>query len=126
MTALYSVRGMKWDFVAWVAGHGVTELLAVCLCGAGGFALAGAMLFPGRRTRAAQLAAAGRGSAPLIVGSVVMLFFAAIIEGYIRQLLPDLQLRWGVAAATASFWTWYFLFVGARAERLAQLTPATA
>jgi uncharacterized membrane protein SpoIIM required for sporulation len=125
MTGLYSVRGMKWDFLAWVAGHGVTELLAVCLCGAGGFALAGAMLFPGRRTRSAQLAAAGRGTAPLIVGAVIMLFIAAIIEGYIRQMFPDMRLRWGVAAATAAFWMWYFLFVGARHERIAQATPTT-
>ena len=54
-----------------------------------------------------------------------MLFFAAIIEGYIRQMFPDMRLRWGVAAATAAFWMWYFLFVGARAERIAQATPTT-
>jgi uncharacterized membrane protein SpoIIM required for sporulation len=126
MTALYSVRGMKWDFAAWVAGHGVTELLAICLCGAGGFALAGAMLFPGRRTRVAQLAVKGRECAPLVVGAVIMLFFAALIESYVRQLLPDMRLRWGVAAATAAFWAWYFFFVGGRADRLDRAKPAAA
>src|SRR5262249_50193640 len=121
----YSVRGLRWDFLAWVAGHGVTELLAVCLCGAGGFALAGAMLFPGRRTRSAQLALAGREAAPLIVGAVVVLFFAALIEGCIPQLLPDLRLRWGMAAVTGAFWAWYFFFLGARADRLAHSTVGT-
>jgi hypothetical protein len=68
----------------------------------------------------------GRECAPLVVGAVIMLFFAALIESYVRQLLPDMRLRWGVAAATAAFWTWYFFFVGARAERLARSSPAQA
>ncbi len=114
MLALYASRGLGWDFLAWVSGHGVTELLAVVLCGAAGMALGQAMLFPGRSARLDRLAEAGRSVAPIMVGSVVMFFLAAIIEGYLRQLLPVNSVRWFLAAVTGAFWTWYFVTAGRR------------
>jgi uncharacterized membrane protein SpoIIM required for sporulation len=82
-------------------------------------ALAGAMLFPGRRTRARALAAAGRGTAPVVIGAMLMFFIAGLLESYFRQLVTIVEVRWLVAAVTLVFWSWYFLVVGARA-RLAQ------
>ena len=36
MAALYQSRGLGGEFWAWILPHGVTELSAVCLCGAAG------------------------------------------------------------------------------------------
>jgi hypothetical protein len=44
----------------------------------------------------------------VLAGVVVMLFIAALLEGYARQLVqPDLA-RYAVAAATALLWGLYF------------------
>ena len=58
--ALYQDRGLGLEFWAWVLPHGVTELLAVVLCGAAGLVLADALLFPGRHSRRENLALRGR------------------------------------------------------------------
>ena len=114
MTALYHDRGMGAEFLAWVAGHGVTELGAVALCGGAGFAIAQAMLFPRDKYRVDALAAAGRATAPVLIGSIFMFFIAGLLEGYFRQLVTYVPARWGVATATAIVWGWYFFVHGAR------------
>ena len=51
MSALYHSRGMALDWWGWILPHGVTELLAIVLCGAAGLVQGQAVVFPGRRTR---------------------------------------------------------------------------
>ena len=46
----------------------------------------------------------------MIVGAVLMLVLAAIIEGYLRQMLPLTSVRWAIAAVTGAFWLWYLAF----------------
>lgn len=115
-SALYESRGLGLEFWGWVMPHGVTELGAVCLCGAGGMVLGAALVFPGRQTRLHNLAREGRRAALLAAGSVAMFLLAGLIEGYFRQLVQDLAIRWLVAGGTLVFWTWYFLFVGRHHE----------
>jgi uncharacterized membrane protein SpoIIM required for sporulation len=112
MAALYQTRGMGGEFWAWVLPHGVTELTAVCLCGAAGMVIGASLIFPGRHTRTRNLALHGREVAVLAAGSVAMLLVAGLIEGYFRQLVQDVAVRWSLAAVTLVFWTWYFLAVG--------------
>lgn len=109
MSALYASRGLGGEFLAWVMGHGVTELGAVCLCGAAGLAVAGAILFPGRHARSANLAIEGRSVAPVVVGSVLMFLAAACLESYFRELVPSTLARWLVAGATLVLWLVYFI-----------------
>ncbi|HYO14326.1 MAG TPA: stage II sporulation protein M, partial [Thermoanaerobaculia bacterium] len=116
MAALYESRGMGFEFWGWVLPHGVTELGAVCLCGAGGMVLGWSLVFPGRHTRLQNLAREGRRAAVIAVGSVAMFFLAGLIEGFFRQLVHDLTVRWAVVGITLLFWTWYFLFVGRSRE----------
>ena len=56
--ALYHARGLGVDIWGWLLPHGVTELLAVVLCGAAGFLLAHGLVFPGARPRHRQPARA--------------------------------------------------------------------
>ncbi|HVR97485.1 MAG TPA: stage II sporulation protein M [Thermoanaerobaculia bacterium] len=110
--ALYHSHGLSMELWAWLLPHGVTELGAVCLCGAAGLALGNAVVFPGPYTRLRNLALRGRDAALLAIGSVVLFFVAGLIEGLFRQLVHDVGVRWLVVALTSIFWTWYFLSVG--------------
>ena len=86
MAALYHSRGMSLEFFAWILPHGITEMLAVVLCGAAGLELGRALLFPGRRTRMEELAERGREAGLIVVGAVALFLVAALIEGFFRQL----------------------------------------
>jgi uncharacterized membrane protein SpoIIM required for sporulation len=112
LAALYASRGLALEFWAWVLPHGVTELTAVALCGAGGLVVARCLLFPGAHTRLENLARRGRQAALLGAGAVAMFLLAGGIEGIFRQLVQQPAVRWGVALSTAALWTWYFLFAG--------------
>ena len=117
LAALYQSRGLGAEFWAWILPHGITELSAVCLCGAGGMALGAALLFPGRHTRMRNLALQGREVALLALGAVVMFLVAGVIEGIFRQVVQDVAVRWSLATLTLVFWSWYFLAVGRRPSR---------
>ena len=116
MSALFQVRGLGVEWWAWILPHGVTELLAIVLCGAAGLRLGQSLVFPGRRTRLANLMHHGRQVAVVVAGSVVLLFLAALLEGFFRQLIHDLPTKYAVAAATTVLWLVYFTRVGRRVE----------
>ena len=117
MAALYQTRGLGAEFWAWILPHGLTELSAVCLCGAGGMAIGASLLFPGRHTRIRNLALQGREVSLLALGSVAMFLVAGLIEGVFRQVVQDVAVRWSLATLTLVFWSWYFLAVGRRAPK---------
>jgi uncharacterized membrane protein SpoIIM required for sporulation len=115
MAAIYQRAGLGADFWAWIAGHGVTEFLAVALCGGAGFGLARAALFPGRYGRIEEIAHAGRRTAAMVGGAVGMFLVAALLEGFFRQLVDSAAVRFAMGAATLVFWAGYFLRPGRRA-----------
>jgi uncharacterized membrane protein SpoIIM required for sporulation len=110
--ALYSSRGLGLDLGGWIFIHGVTELLAIILCGAAGLALGGALAFPGAHSRLANLAATGRLAAQVVIGAVALLLIAGLLEGLGRQLITETSLRYAIAATTAMAWCLYFGFAG--------------
>jgi uncharacterized membrane protein SpoIIM required for sporulation len=116
MVALYDSRGLGAEFWAWILPHGVTEIGALCLCGAAGMVIGTSIIFPGRHTRMRNLALHGREVALLAMGAVVMLFFAGMIEGLFRQMVQDVAVRWTLATATLIFWSVYFVTAGRKAR----------
>ncbi|MDR3265719.1 MAG: stage II sporulation protein M, partial [Synergistaceae bacterium] len=54
--AIHAERGLTPDFIGWMSIHGVTEILAVLLCGAAGLVVAEKILFPGPLPRLESLA----------------------------------------------------------------------
>jgi uncharacterized membrane protein SpoIIM required for sporulation len=112
--ALYASRGLGLDLGGWLFIHGVTELLAIILCGAAGLALGGAVAFPGARSRLANLAATGRIAGRVVLGAVGLLLIAGLLEGFARQLITDTSLRYLIAGTTAVAWCLYFGFAGRR------------
>ena len=113
-TALYVSRGLAFPFFGWLLPHGVTEILALLICGAGGLALGQGVLFPGPTTRVRNLAATGRATAPLLLGAVLMLMAAGVLEGVFRQRVTNDITRYAVVTITAVLWATYFLFAGRR------------
>ncbi|MGE0121150.1 MAG: stage II sporulation protein M [Dongiaceae bacterium] len=110
--ALYVSRGLGLELGGWLFIHGVTELLAIVLCGAAGLALGGAVAFPGAHSRLANLAATGRLAARVVLGAVGLLLIAGLLEGLGRQLVTDTSVRYAIAATTAVAWCLYFGFAG--------------
>jgi uncharacterized membrane protein SpoIIM required for sporulation len=110
--ALYASRGLGFELGGWLFIHGVTELLALILCGAAGLALGGALAFPGSHSRLANLAATGRVAGQVVIGAVALLVIAGLLEGLGRQLITETSLRYAVAATTAMVWLLYFGFAG--------------
>ncbi len=102
-------KGIAVDFWLWILPHGVTELLALCICGAAGLHVGRAVVFPGRHTRVENLALHGRRAAGVAAGCVVLFFVAALIEGFFRQIVSDPMIRLMVGASTAALWGVYFL-----------------
>jgi uncharacterized membrane protein SpoIIM required for sporulation len=107
--ALHYNRGLLVDFIGWISIHGVTEIGALILTGAGGLVIAERVLFPGRYGRLDNLARNGTAAAALAGGAVLMLFVAGIIEGGLRQLVSDTSARLAIGLATFVFWVGYFL-----------------
>jgi uncharacterized membrane protein SpoIIM required for sporulation len=108
MFAVFASRGLGFEFAGWLLIHGVTELFAVILAGAAGLRIGWSIAFPGDQTRVAAAERAGRQGAIVMMGVVVMLFFAGLLEGFARQLVTSDVLRWTIAAATAIAWGLYF------------------
>lgn len=106
--ALFFTHGLLPQFGGWVLIHGVTELFAVTLAGAAGFRIGWAVAFPGDKSRMQAASDAGRRAAIVMVGALVMLGFAGLLEGFGRQLITLTPARYGVALATALLWGIYF------------------
>ncbi len=108
MMAVFAARGLGFEFAGWIFIHGVTELLAVILAGAAGLRIGWSIAFPGNLSRIAAAEHAGREGAVVMMGVVVMLFIAGLLEGFARQLITSDAIRWTIAIATAVAWSRYF------------------
>lgn len=106
--ALFVSRGLGPQAVGWLMIHGTTELFAIVLAGASGFAIGWAAAFPGAHTRVEALGVAGRRAATVMAGVVVMLFVAGLLEGFARQLIQADLVRYGVAGGMLALWLAYF------------------
>ena len=108
MYAVFWDKGLGYEFTGWLMIHGVTELFAIVLAGAGGFVIGGAVAFPGRRSRLASARDSGRRAATIAMGCVLMLIVAAILEGFGRQLINSDTIRYAIAGFTLVMWFAYF------------------
>jgi uncharacterized membrane protein SpoIIM required for sporulation len=114
MIAVFADKGLGPNFLAWLAIHGTTELFAIMISGAAGMRIGTAIAFPGRRTRMDALVVAGRTSAIAVMGVVLMLAVAAILEGIGRQVVTSDGLRVGIGLAALGAWLVYYYGIGRR------------
>jgi uncharacterized membrane protein SpoIIM required for sporulation len=106
--ALHTNRDLTVDFLGWITIHGVTEIGAILMCGAGGLLIGQKILFPDRLSRVDSLAVSGRVAAEVAVGAVLMFFVAAILEGVFRQLVANTPARFAIGIGVGLLWLFYF------------------
>jgi len=110
--ALYASRDLSVELWAWLLIHGTTELLALVLCGGAGLVLGAAMAFPDKYSRMHSLAVKGRMAAVIAIGSIGLFFVAALLEGFARQLITDITLRYLIGGIALTGWLAYFIMCG--------------
>ncbi len=111
---VYAAKGLGPDLAAWLSIHGTTELFAIVLAAAAGTRIGTGIAFPGVHSRMAAARTAGRTGAIAMVGVVVMLGVAGLLEGIARQVITDEMVRFGVGGAMLTLWLAYFYLVRLR------------
>lgn len=110
MFAVFDAHGLALPFAGWILVHGVTELFAIMLAGAAGIRIGWAVAFPGALSRLQAAERAGREGGVAMLGVVIMLFVAGVLEGFARQLVVQDAARFAIAGASALLWFGYFYF----------------
>jgi uncharacterized membrane protein SpoIIM required for sporulation len=109
---LYASRGLLVPLCGWLLPHGIPEIGAVILCGAAGLHLGRAMVLPGALTARRSLAEAGRRTALVAMGSVLLFAVAGVVEGVFRQVVTNDGARFSLAAFNALWLGVWLIFAG--------------
>ncbi len=115
--AIFAAKGLAPNLAAWLMIHGTTELLAIAIAGAAGMRIGLAIAFPGRLSRMDAVVSAGRTSATAIIGVVVMLAVAGVLEGIGRQTITADGTRMLIGIGALVGWIFYFYLWRAWGER---------
>lgn len=98
---LYQAKGILPLIGAFVAPHGLLELVAICIAGGAGFLIAAGMLLPGARTRREALVVNGKRAIHLVAAATFLLVIAGVIEGFISPI-PWWPLWWKVSVTAVT------------------------
>lgn len=115
--ALYTVygdKGLGISFIGWLFIHGSTELFAIILAGAAGFRIGMATAFPGAHTRLDAATKAGKNAGVVMIGVVIMLLCAGLLEGIGRQVIKLDWLRYAIGGGMLTLWLSYFYLTDRR------------
>jgi uncharacterized membrane protein SpoIIM required for sporulation len=115
LAAVFLEAGAFMEFCTGVLPHGVLEIPACLLGGAGGFVLAQGMLRARPWPRLQELGRRGGEALALVAGCVPLLAVAALLEAGVARapdLLLDSGLKLAVAAVFALAFVAYLAFVG--------------
>lgn len=105
---LFAGQGLLVEISAWLSVHGTTELFGIMLSGAAGLHIGRAMAFPGTRPVLDAAAEAGRRGAVVMVGVVIMMIIAGLLEAFPRQLVDGEPGRFLIGGTMLIFWLSYF------------------
>ncbi len=94
-----------------VSPHGVTEISGLIIASAGGYAMAWAVISPGRRKRGDALLAAAKDALVVYIGGVTLMFIAAPIEGFL-SFNPAVPSFLKVIFAIGSLIAWLAFYIG--------------
>jgi uncharacterized membrane protein SpoIIM required for sporulation len=108
MLWLFSEAGLLTEFSAWLSVHGTTELFGILLSGAAGLHIGRSMAFPGNKSVLEAASISGRRSAVVMVGVVIMMVVAAMLEAFPRQLVDGAESRFLIGGMFLAFWLAYF------------------
>jgi uncharacterized membrane protein SpoIIM required for sporulation/uncharacterized RDD family membrane protein YckC len=106
--AMFAEYGLASWLLTFVAGHGVLELTAIFIAGAGGLLIGRAILAPGDLTRRDAIVVNGRLAVQLVGASGCLLLLAGLIEGFLSASGAPAALKLGVSAASLVLVGLYF------------------
>lgn len=112
--AVFVSKGLGLPLAAWLSIHGTTELFAIAIAGAAGLRIGMAVAFPGGLSRTAATAAAGRTAAFAMIGVVLMLAVAGLLEGVGRQVIRSDAVRVAIGGCALLGWLLYFYVMPVR------------
>lgn len=117
MLWLFASADLGWEFGAWLSVHGTTEIFGILLAGAAGLHIGRSMAFPGNRSILEAASQSGRRAAVVMVGVVIMMVIAALLEAFPRQLVAGMESRYLIGGTFLMFWlAYFFLYSPARVE----------
>jgi len=104
---LFAAVGQQPKFWGLILPHGFLELSCVVVAGAAGLRLGWTLIDPGDRPRTTALVQEGRRSAAVVLGLVLALGVAAMVEGFItgRGVATPVRVTIGLLAGTL-FWAY--------------------
>lgn len=108
MLWLFSGQGLTVELAAWLSVHGTTEMFGILLSGAAGLHIGRSMAFPGAKPVLAAASEAGQRGAVVMVGVVIMMIVAALLEAFPRQLVEGTGARFMIGGMMLTFWLAYF------------------
>jgi uncharacterized membrane protein SpoIIM required for sporulation len=108
LTALMYMYGNPKNYWSLILPHGVIELTAIFISGAAGLIIAKNMLLPGELTRKHALIYGAKKAVSLVMGVVLMLVIAGIIEGFFTPLNISEEIKLTFAAITLLVLALYF------------------
>ena len=117
MLWLFNGQGLTLELAAWLSVHGTTEIFGILLSGAAGLHIGRSMAFPGSRPVLAAASEAGQRGAVVMVGVVIMMIIAALLEAFPRQLVDGTGARFLIGGMMLTFWlAYFFLYRPARQQ----------
>lgn len=108
LTGLVYIYGDPSNYWSLILPHGVIELTAIFISGAAGLIIAKSILMPKEYSRIHSLIIGAKESVSLVIGVVLMLVIAGIIEGFFTPLKISEVTKLSFAGITAVFLILYF------------------
>lgn len=108
LTALMYMYGNPKHYWSLILPHGVIELTAIFISGAAGLTIAKSLFLPGELTRKHSLINASKKAVSLVLGVILMLVIAGVIEGFFTPLNISEEIKLIFAAITAVLLSLYF------------------
>lgn len=108
LTALIYNYGNPMNYWSLILPHGIIELTAIFISGAAGLIIAKSILLPGEYSRKHSLIKASKKSTSLLIGVILLLIIAGIIEGFYTPLNISAVSKLFFAAISAIILTLYF------------------
>ncbi|MCG8571696.1 MAG: stage II sporulation protein M [Spirochaetes bacterium] len=97
LLAIYYMNGYFADFTSLIMVHGSIELTAIVIAGGAAFHLAASVINPGRTKRVNKLVESGKKALNVIIGVVVFLLWAGLVEGLITPMKLPVDTRFTIA-----------------------------
>lgn len=109
--------GMLDQFFLYISPHGQLELYSIFVAGAAGLLIFWSWVAPGARTRRQALAEDGRAFFTIVVGLMLALLAAGLIEGFITRQAWPWPIKTGIGTVALGLFLIYQWVVGRRAKK---------